>query len=704
MRQLAAVACVVALTTALGAQDYRVEVRLVEIEVRVTDRSGVPVADLTPADFTLRENDIPHDVATAQFLPVYKPGVARWESADGVPAEPVAPGPATPTWIYVVSEVGATDTGRAVDALRTFLLDGLRPGFRVSIGGRPFTEDRTELLGTLNRLARGPIGADGKPGIVDLAWQMGDDVAEERSMAATFKRQLDGFAPMPGFHARVESVDTDGSQARPYLTMGRADRQLPVYGDVRLNQYYDLVERLAPLPGKKAVVLMRPGLRLEPDNQGMMQDLAGFAVRRRVAFYTVDSRGLSVKLPTEERQIPFMMDRRRRPGEPDMVGQVEERTLEREGLENLARETGGRSLIGTNRLADIFDRVSEDASGYYVVSYYPVDQRQAGRFRSVKVDVTRSGAKVQQQTRGYYETRPQSMFTKDDRGLALRRAMQMDQPPADLPTAASVHYFASDEGFPVLILSAGVPAAALDARKEKTGYQLSATAIVRVADVGRTRLPMYFERRLDAPVETAAIDRVKRDRTAFVSMSDLLPLLPGDYDWRVVFRDERTGKMGGAGGRVSLRDFRAPSIASTLLLTRDVSRLPDAAAMPAADRNPLDAGALRFAPQPSLVFSKGEVVHLLYSLYNATPEDMAEARKGMQLALVRGGALVGGVEAVGEPLVDEGRGAIQFTGAIGTRGLEPGTYTVVGLLPNRATRERKQVEQHFLLIDPLAGS
>jgi len=155
---------------------------------------------------------------------------------------------------------------------------------------------------------------------------------------------------------------------------------------------------------------------------------------------------------------------------------------------------------------------------------------------------------------------------------------------------------------------------------------------------------------------------------------------------------------------VSLKDFRAPSTASTLLLTREVNSLPNAASMPAADRRPVDAGSLRFSPQPSLVFTKGEVVHLLYSLYNASPEDIAEARKGMQLALVRGGQLVGGVEATGEPLVDEGRSAIQFTGAIGTRGLEPGTYTVVGLLPNRATRERKQVEQHFLLIDPQAGS
>ena len=41
---------VIALTTALGAQDYKVEVRLVEVEVRVTDRQARQYADLARAD------------------------------------------------------------------------------------------------------------------------------------------------------------------------------------------------------------------------------------------------------------------------------------------------------------------------------------------------------------------------------------------------------------------------------------------------------------------------------------------------------------------------------------------------------------------------------------------------------------------------------------------------------------------------------
>ena len=704
MRQRFLPACLVALSAAVSAQDYRVEVRLVEVEVRVTDRSGAPVPDLTRADFSLREDGVPHDVATVQFLPPVAPGAARWERPDGAPAELVAAGPRTPTWIYIATQVGPTDVPRAAEAIRTFLLNGLQPGFKVSLGGRAFTDDRARLLATLNQLVRGPIGADGRPGLVDLAWQMGDDVADERAMAATFKRQQDGLAPLPGFHARPESVDTDGSQARPYLTMGRADRQLPVYSDLTLNQYYDLVEQLAPLPGKKAIVLMRPGLRLEPDNQGLMQDLASSAVKRRVSFYTVDSRGLNAQLPVEERNIPFFVDRRRRPGEPDLVGQLESRALAREGLDNLARETGGRSLIGTNRLADIFDSVTQDASGYYVVSYYPIDMRQAGRFRTVKVDVERRGVRVQQATRGYYESRPQSLFTKDDRGVALRRAMQMSSPPHDLPMAASVHHFASDEGLPVLVLTAGVPASALEPQREKGAFELATTAIVRLADAGRTRLPMYFERRLAAPVDAADLERLQRDRTAFLSMTDLLPLLPGDYEWRIVFRDERTGRMGGSEGRVSLRDFRQPSVASTMLLTREVTRVPGAASATGPDRQPLDAGDLRFSPQPSAVFTRGEIVHLLYSLYNATADDIAAARQGMQLVLVRGGRAIPDVDITGGPLVDEGRAAIRFTGAISTASLEPGTYTVVGMLPNFRSRSLKQVEQRFLLIDRAGGS
>ncbi|MBK5298300.1 MAG: VWA domain-containing protein [Vicinamibacteria bacterium] len=700
MRQHVALLCVIALTTALSAQDYRVEVRLVESEVRVTDRAGRPITDLTRADFTLTENGVPHDVATVQFVPQAENDRGTWEAPDGMPGEPVAAPIGSPTWVYVAAEVGTTDTKRTIEALRAFVLGNLRPGFHVSIGNRPFTDARTDLIATINKLERGPLGGNGLSGLVDLSRPMADDAAIERANAANIQRQNDGVAPLMGFMVRPQQAPTNAALAAP-VTEGLVDRQLPIYGEVALNQYFGLVERLAPLPGKKAIVLMRPGLRLEQDNAGLFRDLASFAVRRRVSFYTVDSRGLNPQTPVDERGIAPTIDGRRRRAEPDLVGQSELRALAREGLENLARETGGYAIIGSNRLADVFDRVVRDASGYYVVSYYPVDLRSAGRFRALKFNVTRLGARVQAATRGYYEPRTTSMFAKDDRGLALRQAMQRAEVPVDLPVAASVGMFASDEGFPVLVLSAGVPASQLQPSDLKAP-QLVATAILRVTDATNGRLPLYFERRLEAPLDVARWGQVRGDRTAFLSMSDLLPLLPGEYDWRIVFRDERSGRMGGVGGRVLLKDFRGPSTSSSLLLTRQVARRDGNAVD--TDRQPLDAGAVRFVPQPSMVFAQGETVHLLYIVYNATPEDLDAVKQGMHLALLRNGRAVGDVQAAGEPVVDAKRGQIQFTGAIRTGSLEPGTYTVVGMLPNFETRSPKQVEQRFLLIAPTAGS
>ena len=108
-------------------------------------------------------------------------------------------------------------------------------------------------LATLSQLARNPFGADGQPGLVDLARPLGDDAAEERALAATFRRQEEGLAPMPGFTARPErSRETASHRAADDSRWGAPTGSLPVYGDVALNQYFDLVERLAALPGKKA--------------------------------------------------------------------------------------------------------------------------------------------------------------------------------------------------------------------------------------------------------------------------------------------------------------------------------------------------------------------------------------------------------------------------------------------------------------------
>ena len=92
------------------------------------------------------------------------------------------------------------------------------------------------------------------------------------------------MAPLQGFPASASRTleQSGGSFAQPMITSGRVDRQLPVYGDLALHQYFDLVEKLAPLPGKKAIVLMRPGLRLETRQRRIAARSGQLCRRRRV--------------------------------------------------------------------------------------------------------------------------------------------------------------------------------------------------------------------------------------------------------------------------------------------------------------------------------------------------------------------------------------------------------------------------------------
>ena len=184
-----------------------------------------------------------------------------------------------------------------------------------------------------------------------------------------------------------------------------------MYGALALNEYFDLVEKLAPLPGKKAIVLIRPGLRLELENVGLLLDLSSFAVRRRVSFYTVDSRGLEASCrsttgPSRCCSIGVRVAR-----SPISSGNWKWRNSPAVASKVSPEKPAGKA-IGTNRLADIFDRVAQDASGYYVLSYYPIDLSSAGRFRALRVEVKRPGARVLQATKGYYEMRSTSLFAQ----------------------------------------------------------------------------------------------------------------------------------------------------------------------------------------------------------------------------------------------------------------------------------------------------
>ena len=90
-----------ALAASLAAQapTFKSGVEVVLIDVSVVDRTGRPVDDLAPADFTVTVDGKPRTVASAQFLR-YESGSATEPATEaaGVPAAPRPRLPRRPAW------------------------------------------------------------------------------------------------------------------------------------------------------------------------------------------------------------------------------------------------------------------------------------------------------------------------------------------------------------------------------------------------------------------------------------------------------------------------------------------------------------------------------------------------------------------------------------------------------------------------------
>ena len=114
--------------------------------------------------------------------------------------------------------------------------------------------------------------------------------------------------------------------------------------------------------------------------------------RSNVAFYTIDPRGLTIM------GDEAMRDDRAARG-PLRSGSAVDSLLRRAaplaGQPAHARRGDRRVRLGERqRLRRRFDRVVRDNSTYYVLGYYPQNQRRDGRFREIEVRVNRPGLEV----------------------------------------------------------------------------------------------------------------------------------------------------------------------------------------------------------------------------------------------------------------------------------------------------------------------
>src|SRR5262249_48448185 len=160
----------------------------------------------------------------------------------------------------------------------------------------------------------------------------------------------------------------------------------------------EVVQRLSDLPGQRLLVMVSDGFTLYDiggsQNMDDLQSVTSRAVRSGVVIYSIDSKGLqpealfdaSIDLPSDPRISRYVS--------------AGERDLEN-GLNALAKDTGGEAIFNTNDTAGAMRRALDDNQVYYRLAYYPEITESDRNFRKITIRIKNHPEYQVRAQRGY---------------------------------------------------------------------------------------------------------------------------------------------------------------------------------------------------------------------------------------------------------------------------------------------------------------
>ncbi len=375
------------------------DVRVVNVDVTVTDGKGEPVDGLTAADFELFEDGEPVEISH-----FYASRGARREASQAEPAEAesavetVVDSPLTFAVVLDERNTLPTHFARVLPDLAEFLrgrhlsdasfvLASYRDQLEILTSP---TKDVDAVVATMEARARSGFGQGARA---------------ERELSATLSAIRDSYTFCEDLEQCWNCVDNWQEMlgfARVYATEEQTQTAIGVSG------LADLTAALAARPGRKAVLYVGDGFQMrggtstfvyvaqiceheqpqgrnevmlnlrEFDSNRRLSELTAYANGNRVQFYMLDAGGVrNLSL------IEF--------GNGDLRPSNEFHQLRVENLQSthhvIARETGGKAILNANRPLDaLVDIADELERGTYSLGFVPGHPR-SGRIHILDVQL-----------------------------------------------------------------------------------------------------------------------------------------------------------------------------------------------------------------------------------------------------------------------------------------------------------------------------
>jgi VWFA-related protein len=607
--RVAAVVVSAALTLASSGRaqqpTFRSGAQLTVVDVTVVDKDGRPIEGLTASDFTLTEDGVPQTISLVAFQ--------RMDTADTVeaaasptatPAPPDRNSRVAPTvqpqiaaspageirypdkrlliLYFDLSAMPPPDQARAYTAARKFVAEQIKPQDLVAVmtfqGGavrvkQDFTADRATLKDVIETLIYGERrDADDMPDqTTDVGTAFGQDDAE--------------------------------------FNILNTDRQL--------SALQTAATMLRSLPEEKSLVYFASGLRLNGvDNQAQLRATVNAAIRANVSIYPIDARGLVAQAPLGDATRPSPS------GVVSLTGQAADTAAtnfqrSQDTLYSLAKDTGGKALFDNNDLSLGIVQAAAAIRSYYIIGFTSSNTAQDGRFRRVKVALTRDLNATLSYRQGYFADKTFAKFTASDKERQLEDALMLENPITDINLAMEVNYFQLNRAEYFVPVSVKIPGSELALARRRGAARTLIDFIGEVKDDYGVTIQNVRDK-LDVKLsDQTAAELAKRP----VQYETGFTLLPGKYVIKVLARDAETGRIGTYQAAFVIpnlnREAKRVPISSVVLSSQRIA-LGTAiytVKKDAANVNPLVSDGQKLLPSVTRVFSRGRELYVFLQAY-----------------------------------------------------------------------------------------
>ncbi|HTZ97166.1 MAG TPA: VWA domain-containing protein [Terriglobales bacterium] len=653
----------------------RTTAREVILDVIVRDKHHHAIADVRPEEIQVYEDGVKQkitafrDVQGAEQL-LTEQALAK-STAPAVSAG-TTKGPSTAlrelNFVSVVfAQIAPLNLEFAREAVLEFLKSGRLPNTYVTIYRldralqliQPYTSDNAALVKAVGAAAKGVnTGSTVSPSVMaasavettvdaNVANMTASPLVSPAQAAAAQSMILDPIPnivmdPLWARNAASQDVSvTLGSAlvAQAQIANGLRFADSLSNGMDSMDALRELVRVQSKLPGRKVVLYLADGLTLPMDRRDVVDSVIGYANQMEVAFYAVDTRGLSADDPMAR----SLADLQRAGAESSAnavsprIGHMEDDDIQLSvssdrhlAMEELADSTGGFAVTNTNEIALPMQRIMEDIRTHYEVAYTPSATNFDGRFRKIQVRIDRPHVTVQTRS-GYFAVPDVNGEPLQPFEMAALHAINARPEPTDFPYQASLLRFRPKTSAVDYEMAFDVPISSLrvvtDPKTDKGQIRVSLVALIHKPDgeiVGKVSRDLVRE------VSTQDLAHVGNDHILY---AEPIELPGGHYVIDTAATDELAEKS--AVKRMSVfvnagKDFGV----SSLELVEKVQRLQG----PPDHQDPFEIDAGRIVPSLAETMPAGTPINLYFVVY---PEATSETPPVVTLEMYRDGRVIG---------------------------------------------------------------